>query len=217
MFERFSRVLGLEATRIPEASSVGERRPDFAVIGTNGTPFHAEVKLISPTREESEYIRRFADGEIFGMDGTPGARLRGLIAKANNQLKALASRGLPGALVVFNPEPLLHWHTDPYFVLTAMRGLDVVDVSVPMNPHESPAFGPLRSGPNKRMTRSDNTSTAAVICPREVGADEWLVDVYHNRFAARPLPATALAHSFVQHWYISDDEREWSKAPATRL
>jgi hypothetical protein len=69
MFERLCETLGLTARRIAEAGSAGEKRPDFEVIGTDGTAFHAEVKIISPNREESELLERFDRGEIFVMGG----------------------------------------------------------------------------------------------------------------------------------------------------
>jgi hypothetical protein len=89
MFERLCETLGLPASRIAEAVAAGEQRPDFEVRGTDGTAFHAEVKIISPNREESEFLQRFDKGEIFVMGGEPGDRLRGLINKANRQLKSL--------------------------------------------------------------------------------------------------------------------------------
>lgn len=210
MFERYARELGIGTERIAEASERSERRPDFLVRGTNGAKFYAEVKLISPNKEEAEMILRAEAGEVVGTGGTPGERLRGLIGKANGQLKAVAVDGIPGVLVVLNPEIFISWHTDPYCVLTAMRGLDVVPVFVPPDPAQSPRFGELRSGPGKLMTQAANTSTAAVVCPIEVDRGVWRTNVYHNRHAARLLPPSALAGEHVYHWRISDDERNWA-------
>jgi hypothetical protein len=209
MFERLCAALSLASSKIPEAASKNESRPDFKVLGTDGSSFLAEVKLISPSRSEAHDISRFERGEIVLMGGTPGDRLRDLIGKANRQLRALSARGLPGVLVVFNPRLLLRWHTDPYSMLTTMRGLDVVDVKVPVDPRTAPALGPLRSGPKKQMTATSNTSTAAVICPHEEERDRWIVNVYHNRHAKRTFPVEALTHHSVQHWRLSDDERDW--------
>jgi hypothetical protein len=208
MFERLCAALDLTSSRVAAASILGKRRPDFLVEGMDGTVFYAEVKTISPNTDEADMILRNRRGEVVSAGGTPGERVRSLIGKANGQLKAMED-GRPGVLVVFNPEIFLRWHTDPYFILTAMRGLDVVDVRVPLDPRHPPQFGELRSGPKKRMTPDANTSTAAVICPIEVGIDEWRVDAFHNHHATIPLPPAALLHECVHHWWMSDDERAW--------
>jgi hypothetical protein len=209
MFERLCNRLALAFTRVEEASRQAERRPDYRVIGSDGSTFIAEVKTITPNPEEARDIARFESGEVFATGGTPGNRLRRLIGTANQQLKALATNA-PGVLVVFNPEMFLHRHTDPYSILTAMRGLDVIDVEVPRDTYESPRFGELRSGPGKKMTSDVNTSTSALLCPHEVAKDEWRVAVYHNRHATQPLPASALAATGVTHWCIAGDERDWA-------
>ena len=215
LFERLCAQLALDFDRLPESGVLGEQRPDFAVRGADGTAFYAEVKTISPTPEEAEQIRRVDRGGIGEFGGTPGSRLRSLITKVNGQLKALARDARPGVLVVFNPELSLSWHTEPYAVLTAMRGLDVVDVHVPRDARLAPQFGPVRPGPRKMMTDRANTSTSAVFCPREVAGGEWLVDVFHNRYAARPLSARAVVGAGVRHWSLSSNEHEWELlAPA---
>lgn len=212
MFERYARTMGIGAERILEASERSERRPDFLVHGNDRQTFFAEVKLISPNKNEAKMIQRAKTGEVVGTGGTPGDHLRGLIGKANGQLKAVAADDIPGVLVVFNPEIFISWHTDPYCVLTAMRGLDVITVSVPFNPSQAPQFGKVRSGPKKIMTHTANTSTAAIICPVEIETDVWRTNVFHNRYAARTLPLSALTGEGVYHWCISDDEREWVNA-----
>ena len=212
MFERMCSALGLEAKRIPESAAQRQKSPDFEVVGLDGTAFHAEVKTVSPSPEEAEYIQAVYRGEVRVSGGTPGDRMRELIAKANKQLKAVADHGWPGTLVVFNPELLLKWHTEAYSILTAMRGLDVVDVTVPLDPGVPPSFGPLRAGPRKRMTADANTTTAAIVCPREISSGNWEVDVYHNRHAARVLPFAALDHLCVRQWVLTADH-EFVKAP----
>lgn len=209
MFERLCAHLALRATRIEEVSHMGERRPDYEVVGNDGALFIAEVKAITPNAEELADIARLARREIFATSFTPGGRMRQLIRAANGQLRALADMG-PGALFIFNPEVTLRLHTDPYAVLTAMRGFDVVDVAVPRDPGQPPVFGELRSGAGQRMTPRDNTSTSAIVTPIEVAPDEWHVSVFHNRFAARKIPISAIRGDSVKHWFISADERDWT-------
>lgn len=209
LFERFCSALALRHERIAEAAADGEQRPDYQVIGRDGTKFVAEVKLVTPSDEEARDIARVYSGEVFASGGTPGERMRRFISKANRQLRALGA-ARPGVLVVFNPEFLLRRHTDPYSILTAMRGFDTIDVHVPPDPREHPVFGALRSGKAKKMTASDNTSTSAVICPTEVADGVWSTGVYHNRFAAHPLPVAAIQDAHVVHFRIADDERDWT-------
>ena len=209
LFERFCASLDLEHERIAESTEQGEQRPDYRVVGSDGSRFVAEVKLVSPTAEEEREIARVHRGEISSSGGTPGDRMRRWIGKANQQLKALGDQ-VPGVLVVFNPEFLLRRHTDPYAILTAMRGLDTIDVYVPASPSEMPVFGDLRSGGGKKMTALNNTSTSAVICPEEVATGVWRTGVYHNRFASRPLVMSSLQEANVIHFRIADDERDWT-------
>jgi hypothetical protein len=212
MFERFANAVGLRAERLEEAGRDKKQRPDFRVIGTDGQLFIAEVKLVTPSQEEAASIAQFDETGTCGFSTTPGKKLRGLISKSNSQLRAMSHLGLPGALVVFNPNWHLKFHTESYAVLTAMRGLDTIPVSVPTDPALSPVFGDMRPGPRKQMTAGSNTSTSAIICPREDEDDGWMADVFHNSFAVRPLSVAAVAHPRVRHWRLADDDSRWESA-----
>jgi hypothetical protein len=208
-FEELCCSHGLGCDRIPTAEANGEQRPDYRVLGQDSSSFLAEIKQVTPSAAERREIDRILGGEIFARSITPGARVRELIAKANPQLRALAQGRTPGALVIFNLDPFLRHHTDPYAILTAMRGLDVVPVLVPRNPNQSPIFQPVRSGPKKRMTAQANTSISAIVLPYQTQEQTWAMDVFHNRHAACRLPRTALVGSWARHWRLRDDEREW--------
>lgn len=209
LFERLCTDAGLACERVEEAAKESEQRPDFRVIGRDGTSLWVEVKTVTPSEEEAEQIRRIHAREVVVRGGTPGDRLRRFIGKANSQLKALAKAGLPGVLAVVNDEPLLRWHVDPYSVLTAMRGLDVVDVLVPHDPGVPPEFGDVRSGPGKQMTPVANTSTSAIVCVETWRGGETAANVFHNCYAAVPLPPTALSGAPFKQWRIADNERDW--------
>ena len=98
LFERFCASLDLEHERIAESTEQGEQRPDYRVVGSDGSRFVAEVKLVSPTAEEEREIARVHRGEISSSGGTPGDRMRRWIGKANQQLKALGDQ-VPGVRV----------------------------------------------------------------------------------------------------------------------
>ena len=209
LFEYFCADIGVGCDRVPTASAIGERRPDFQVRGCDGTAFFAEVKQVVPNAEEVEQIRQMRAGKVGSFRTEPGAKVRGYIAKANGQLRGATRGEHPGLLVILNKDWFLRHHTEPYAILTAMRGLDVIPVLVPSEPHLSPEFQTVRSGPKKRMTSDDNTSISAVLTLRQ-GADvQWAGDVFHNRFAACPLPFSALVGPCVKHYIIRADERGW--------
>lgn len=212
--------LGLRSERVAEAVSLAEQRPDFQIAGTNDQCFLAEVKKISPSATEAASIAQFETTGSCGFSTIPGRKLRRLIGRVNAQLRTLAHVELPGALVVGNPNAHLAFHTDSYAVLTAMRGLDTVSVTVPRDASIAPVFGHVYAGPGKQMTKSANTSTSAIICPREVDAMGLTVDVYHNAFAARPLSEGALSHPSVRQWKLTADDSTWelmaAATPVTR-
>src|ERR1700674_1746436 len=74
LFERLCTRFRLAHTRISEAAKAGEQRPDYRVIGTDGSEFVAEVKLVTPTSKEARDIERIHRGEIFVTGATPGER-----------------------------------------------------------------------------------------------------------------------------------------------
>ncbi|MFO0467655.1 MAG: hypothetical protein ACK5ZS_01710 [bacterium] len=213
-FERFCANLSLQCERVIESSAQRERRPDYSLIGFDRTRLLVEVKLVSPSPSEADELARLRAGEIFARRIVPGERLRRMIADANGQLRQRAGAGLPGVLVVFCADPFLRNHLDPYSVLTAMRGLDEIPVTVHRDPSIPPVFGEVRSGPRKSMTEIKNRSTSAVILPRQDESADWQLSVFLNRFARITLPRTAFEHPRVRHFEIRPDERDWQSVPA---
>jgi hypothetical protein len=214
-FQDFCTALGLAWELVPTASSEGQKRPDYLITGPGPSAFYVELKAVTPNEEESLQLERLYTGKgASSFNVEPGAKVRALIAKANPQLKAVVDEQLPGVLAILNPEPALSHHIEAYAVLTAMRGLDVVPVLVPKNPADPPIFQDVRSGPKKRMTRSANTTISAILVPYLTNDRGWAAEVYHNRFAARPLDPRALLWPTIRHWRIREDERDWEPHPA---
>lgn len=205
-FREFAEWLGLSVEDVPTAEA---RRPDFLVRLPGDRSFFAEIKEIVPSREEAEQIRRVAAGQMGTWSVTPGDRLRPLIRKANQQLRTLSSRSQPGLLVVFNQERFLGHHTEGYAVLTAMRGLDEVPVTLPRDPADSPVFGEVRSGPEQAMRRDKHTSVAAIAVVRKKVEGGWEASLYHNRFADHPLAEDIFPRDVVPQYRIREDERDW--------
>jgi hypothetical protein len=210
LFESFCRVHGVACRRVSEATSP---RPDY-VLELEGQHVLAEVKQFDPNKEERAAIQRRAKGEHVALGGKPGARLRDAIGSANTQLRELlAGRSMSTILVVYNNTPC-SLHTQPYAVMTAMQGLDVVDLEVPIDPSESPRFGDTRSGPERKMRVDANTSTSAVAVLTDLDLNEFRLAVYHNRHAASPLEPRVMRFPGVVHLRLPQDasnsvEAQW--------
>jgi hypothetical protein len=208
LFESYCAFVGLIANRIEADGS--SRRPDFGVVGHDGTPFIVEVKQFDPNAEElqAEADRKAGKARVTG--GEPGARLRDAISDANQQIKSLGRSEVAGILLVYRHPAASRQHTDPYAVLTAMRGLDVVPVIVPVNPREPSQFLPTRVGPKGRLTPHMNRSISAiaVLRDRERG-DVVSLDVFHNPVARVELPLQAIATPSAFHFSMSSDRSRW--------
>lgn len=213
LFEQFCERNQLRCLRVATASDQGEPRPDYRVTGHDATIVFAEIKQVTPNGEERRQERLLLDGKVGSFSTTPGARMREYIAKANPQLRARTGGSAPGLLVVYNDHVFLRHHTDPYAVLTAMRGLDVVPVIVPKDPRLTSQFLDLEQGPGKRMTAQANTSISAILAMGPPAEQAWVVTVYHNHYAACPLPVSALVGESFAHRRMTEDEQGWESWP----
>ena len=223
LFFRFGKSQGWRVERIDEHSvAQGNRVPDFLVRLGNGADVVVEVKQFDPNPEEREAAQGRGSGVL---GGRPGQRLRQVITKANNQLKALG-RSDPGIVVVYNRTPC-SLHDDPYAVCTAMRGLDVVRVPVGSSagPGSLVGFGPYQQGPDAKLNPERNRSVSCIAVLRELfngvpvpfglgGPDpEHDSVVYHNPFAKHPLDPSSLVGSRVTHYRMKEDQSSWESHP----
>ena len=194
LFELFCDQVGLPWSRVPD------KRPDYEILA-QGIRILAEVKQLDPNPEEQALARRSAKGEVVAFGSTPGERIRREVREANRQLKTLASPEGPAVLVIFNNTPC-HLHTDPYAVMTAMQGIDAVEVSVPPDVKESPTFGPTVSGPERSLRPDANTTISAIVLLSGAGADDVCIDVFHNRFARCRLNPESLRLPRTRHFRV---------------
>jgi len=221
LFFRFGKSQGWRVERIDEHSvAQGSKVPDFVVGLGDGSGIVVEVKQFDPNREEREAAQGRGSGVL---GGKPGQRLRQVISKANKQLKARGPSD-PGMLVVYNRTPCT-LHDGHYAVLTAMRGLDVIEYYVPTD-QGSPIPIRERPGPGKKLTPKMNTSVSCIAVLRELfdgvpvpfglaGPDpEHDLAVYHNPFAKHPLDPSLLVSSHVTHYRMKDDQSSWEPHPS---
>jgi hypothetical protein len=211
LFARFCDSVGIQCVRISAAIGPGELRPDYSLVGRLGTSVVAEVKQFDPSPEEKTLMERSHRGEVVVTGGVPGARLREVIDKANAQLKALSHGEKPGILVVYNNVSASSHHTDPYAVLTAMRGLDVVPVLVPHNPMHSPTFLEARPGPKKKLRADANTHISAIAVLFGEADDMLGMVLYHNPHARVPLDSRDLGFSGVTQFVMRQDQSGWDR------
>lgn len=90
-----------------------------------------------------------------------------------------------------------------------MRGLDVVTVTVPRDPAESPSFSPAPPGPRKKLTPNDNTTISVVAVLYEAEVYGLCLDVFHNPHARVPLIPADLVGETIRHFRMRDDESDW--------
>jgi hypothetical protein len=197
LFEAFCEQIAVEWRRVPEAR---KRRPDYEIY-TNNTRIIAEIKQTDPNEEEKNLEKRQRKGEAVVFGTTPGERIRRALRAANPQLKQLSCGKLPALLIMYNNSPC-SLHTDPYSVMTAMRGIDMIPVSVPKDNSVSPTFGDPLSGQERGMRPDANTTVSAIAVLRAVSPGHCHLDVYHNRFARTPLGGDLLRHPSVCHFRI---------------
>lgn len=210
LFEAFCREHGIMFSPVPEAL---DRRPDYE-LKIDGHLILAEVKQLDPNKEELAAIKRQARGEQVILSSEPGGRLRGAIHSANKQFKALLKVRpvpIPTILVVYNNTPCA-LHTEAYAVMTAMRGLDVVDVEVPVDRGERPRFVGSGPGPKRGMQPTKNRSTSTIGVLTDV--DSIHLDVYHNEHAVSKLVPSLLRFPGVKQFRLpegslSSFETQW--------
>lgn len=220
IFRRFCESLGWRVRCVdPHSMPQGSNAPDFYLQPASRAGIVVEVKQFDPNPEEREAAQGRGSGVL---GGKPGHRLRQVISKANNQLKALG-RSDPGMLVVYNRTPCT-LHDGPYAVLTAMRGLDVIEYYVPTD-QGSPIPIRERPGPGKKLTREMNTSVSCIAVLRELfdgvpvpfglgGPEpEYHLAVYHNPFAKHPLDPGHLVGDHVIHYRMNEEQTSWEIHP----
>ena len=211
LFEKFCRQRRILAIRVPTAHAIGEKRPDYRVrsLRRRARQVHVEVKEIAPTFEEATEIAKVLSGQVGSFSTEPGAKMRAIIRSAAPQLKAVAELKDPAIVVVNEPSGMLKQHIDPYGILTAMRGLDVVPIFVPKDPRISPWCGKRQAGGKRKMTRTSNTTISAIALLFHHGLNATRLDVFHNRFARCPLRRSDLQGRWIRHFAMTADLTEW--------
>ena len=190
LFERFCGETRIRFTPIPPESEAGRRTPDYE-FHLQEPPILVEVKQIDPNPEDKVLLRQLHETGMYEFQDVPGKRLRGKISEASSQLKARVRTDQPALLIVYNNVDVLRGFTAPLQMMSAMYGQHEV---VPTRSHGPAArllsFSP-RLGGSRRLTPEHNTTISAVAVLFEGPEGPYLI-VYHNRFAANPIPPEVL-------------------------
>ena len=210
LFEDFCEQTGINWKPIEvEEGGVCVKTPDYELLIADRTII-AEVKEITKNQEEQEsdkLLKERGYGTVLG--GVPGARVRKKINDSSPQIRTRTGGRYSGILVLYDYGRTAN-HLDPYHIMTAMYGLEVVDIAVPADPSSSPYPMRTRFGPHKKMTGDANTSISA-IGTLVVTAPNGVIKlhVYHNRHAAVPIEPAILVRSGISQYQIDPKNRTW--------
>ena len=201
-FEQFCTDHKVRWEPVPTKASSGEKTPDYAIY-PRGTKVIAEVKDIqeSPTeRQQREQLDRVG-WSTFG-SGKVGDRARDIIGTAAKQLKRMAKGKCPAMIVIYNPSFLLRHHTEPHAIKAAMYGFDTFILGLaPIYMREKPRLIDRKSGPGRKMGSQFNTTISAVAVLDDDG-----LTIYHNKFAALPLPLEPFTGIAAQQFTIGEKQ-----------
>jgi hypothetical protein len=186
--------MGIKCTSIPVSRN---KTPDFE-IELEGRKVIVEVKQIDPNPDEKKQLDQFKkDGRAQG-SAVIGGRMRKTIRSARKQLQARAKGVHPALLVVYCTFESLAPHTDSNNVKAAMYGFEAVTLTPTDDPDSPIASHPAGFGGGRTLTEEHNTTISAVgVFEKDFWKRTHLL-VYHNDFAAIPLPIVRgeLIHHF---------------------
>jgi hypothetical protein len=183
-FEQFCTQHGVRWEQIATEGADGVQTPDYAIFPKE-TKVIAEVKEVQENTAERQQRKKLEEvgWSTFG-SGKVGDRARDIIGTAAKQLKRMAKGKCPAIIVIYNPSFLLRHHTEPHAIKAAMHGFDTYVLGVaPIHMREKPRLIDRKSGPGRKMGSRFNTTVSAVAVIDGDG-----LSLYHNMFAALPLP-----------------------------
>jgi hypothetical protein len=175
------------------------RTADFSV-NANGVRFIAEVKELTPNRDDLRQIREMKETGTTSGGGNISARARKVIKEASIQLRSHKNDGVPLLIVVYDnvrtedgrvAYPM--YYVEPHIIDAAMYG-DLV-VTVPMK--SGTLKKPDRSGGGRMMTETTKTYVSAVAVISDW--DDKSLLIHHNCFATIPFPIAIFSDDSCHH------------------
>jgi hypothetical protein len=203
-FEQFCTQHRVRWEPIATAVSQGLKTPDYAIYPKE-TKVIAEVKEVKENAAERLQREKLAEvgWSTFGERGVKiGDRARDLITTAAKQLRRTAKGKHPALIVIYNPSFLLSHHTEPHAIKAAMHGFDQIVLGLaPIHTRRKPRLIERKSGPGRKMGTQFNTTISAVAVINSEG-----LTVYHNVFAAIPLPVELFSGIAVKQFTLGEKQ-----------
>ena len=207
LFEDYCDWAGIDWNRIKKKD--GAKTPDYELV-IDGRTIITEVKEFEKNKDEQESYRLLGErgyGKVLNEE--PGDRVRKKIRKSSPQIKALTADCHPGMLVLFD-DGQIAGHLAPYHIMTAMYGLELVEMAVPREISIKPYIADRRFGPKKKMTEETNTSISAIGALVVTAPDLILkLHIYHNAFAAVPVDPILLTCCGIMQYQIDFEIMTW--------
>jgi hypothetical protein len=202
LFESFCTETGMPFTPIPPEPEAGRRTPDYE-LHLQVPPILVEVKQIDPNPDNKAFLHRFEEAGVSRfLPDDPGERLRGKISEASSQLKARAKPDQPALLIIYNNVPV-RLYTLPFQIMCAMYGQHKAVITRSHGLAADLLSVSCRLGGSRRLTPEHNTTISALVVLFEGPEGPYLV-VYHNQFAANPIPPKVLRRPRIFQWRICE-------------
>ncbi|MGD0536345.1 MAG: hypothetical protein ABSC03_01740 [Verrucomicrobiota bacterium] len=208
LFKTYCEALSYTVNNIPEAP---DRTPDFRVTTPHGEII-AEVKEARPNEED---VRIATQGRLFGRASwcdLPGKRVRAMLDKATGQTRSFSDERLPCVLILYDNVVVDGFR--PKYQNYFFSGFDLA----------SGMYGQLKTvvtfagrevigtknelGGNRTLrTNKDQQMSAVCVLTDGVGTEPPFMRVYHNSFAALPLPREIFSGLNDKHLKNPGDEK----------
>jgi len=208
LFKEYCSQKNINYGRIVEGEG---KSPDFWIeLGNN--KIVVEVKQIDPNAEEREVLN-IPPEELSGEEvyhwGMPGERIRNKITSCLPQLKTFANRIHPTLLVIYDNikcHGIQMWPelTDENAVKVAMYGIETVLISPEVAPEGEAKIIHRWHGHRRRLTAEHNT-TLSGIAMLEKHNGLISLQVYHNYYAANPLPVKSLTSVGIPQFVLESE------------
>lgn len=214
LFEEFCTRGAIPITRLDPA---GQKTADYEIT-LEGSCVFVEVKEFTPNAEELQALRDFEEKHVasWGSDKY-GNRVRQKIDDAKDQLKRLCRDQYAGLLLLYDARPSLITSLDPEEILYGMYGSHAIEIHFSEKPDRSIRWGRHVFGKGKTLRYNHNTFISAVGVLRNIRATNQLhVEIYHNIYAAVPLPLEPLLRRKDMSFFTIDPQnpteyRGWSE------
>jgi hypothetical protein len=210
LFRQYCEALFYTVEKIPEATN---RTPDFRVVTPSGAII-AEIKEACPNDED---IRMATEMKLLGRTSwceLPGKRVRAMLNEAAGQTRSSSGEQLPSVVILHDnvvvdgarPRSQNSFFTG-FDIITGMYGqLETVVTFAGQTSEVAGTQNQLGGNRTLRLNKDIQISALCVLS-EDVRLKTPYLFVYHNSFAALPLPREIFSGLNDQHFKNPGDER----------